>query len=202
MTPQPMHGAPDSTHQETDWFQRVTGQTVKVCGPRQPSRIQAVALSLLRAAKLIDKLAVLKVSAARAVVMNGLVEQRGGLVLAIELGQAAHQRVLHNDGDQPLGVSRAARNVDHRGGDSLLGKEFLNSHGVRVVGASGHPTAVASARAKRDHGIGMLGGLHKGVDTLFATDHQNVAIKGSGDSALIDENISTRLDGIATSLLH
>lgn len=36
-TPQPMQGAPASTHHETERFQRVTGHVVNVWGPRQPS---------------------------------------------------------------------------------------------------------------------------------------------------------------------
>ena len=48
----------------------------------------------------------------------------------------------------------------------------------------------------------MLGGLGEGVDALLAADEEHVAIECRGDGALVDEDITPRLDGVLTGLLH
>lgn len=67
-------------------------------------RIEAVALGFFGRTELIDELAVFKVAAALAVVMDGLTENLSGLVFRIELGELVEQKNLDENGAQPFGV--------------------------------------------------------------------------------------------------
>ena len=138
----------------------------------------------------------------RAVIVHGLVEHLNGLVLAVELGKRAHERVLHDHRNQPLGIGGAARNVDDGGVDALVGQELLHAHRRGVVGARGHPSAVAGAGAERDHRVGLLSGLGQGVDALLAAHHQHVAVVRRRHSTLVYQHVSAGLDGILARLLH
>ena len=171
-------------------------------GPAAAERVQAVALLLLHAAKPIDEFAVLEMTATRAVVMDCLVEHGRRLVLAIQLRQTAHQRVLDDDRHEPLGVGRAARDVYHRRRHALFAQIALHAHRARIVGTRRHPAAVARARAERDDRIGVLRRLEQRVDALLAAHREDVAIEGGGHGALVDKHVAAGLDGVAARLLH
>ena len=164
--------------------------------------VEAVTLLLLDGAEVVNELTVLKVATTGAVVMDGLVEHELGLIVVVELRDATHQQVLNKNGDNPLGVAGAARNVDDRRVDAVLLEELLNAKSARGVGASSLPTTVASARAVGDDCLSGVSSLKKDVGTLLVSNAKCVAVPALNDCTLVDYKVATGCNRLLTSLLH
>ncbi len=70
-----------------------------------------------------------------AVVVDGLIEDAGGHVEAVELEKTGilQQDDVDEHGHDPLGVNRAAGHVDHGRVDADLTQVLLDAHGVRRI---------------------------------------------------------------------
>ena len=165
-------------------------------------RVQAVALSLFGRTELVNEFAVLEVATTLAIVVNGLAEDLRGFVLGVELGQLAQQQVLDEHRAEPLGVRRAARDVDDGHVDALLLEERLHALRVRRVGSGGHPAAIDGARAERDNRGRLFGGLDQVLIAGFASNAKCIAVPTVEHGAFIHQNVVAGFDGLFLGLFH
>ena len=165
-------------------------------------RIQAVALGLLLGAELVDELAVLEMTATLAVVVDRLVEDQGGLVVRSQLGQLVHHDDVDQHGHQPLGVGRAAGDVDDRHVDADLLQILLDAQRAGGVGVGTHPAAVDRARTQRHDGVGVRGGLDQMLRAGHVGHAQRLASPALQHGTLVDEDVVAGLDRLRLGLLH
>ena len=170
-------------------------------------RIEAVAQGLLLAAELVDELAVLEVAAAFAVVVHRLAEDAGGLALArqVELGgRKTQEHDVGENGDEPLGVRRTARDVHDRRVDALLLQVLLHAERARLVGMRAHPAAVDRARAERDHSGSVFGRIDQMIRARLVGHAQRLAAPALEHGPLVHEDVvpGALLDGLIFGQLH
>ena len=137
-----------------------------------------------------------------AVVVNGLTEDARRAVVRVKLGQLAHHDNVNQNSNQPLGVCRAARDVDNGGLDAVLVQELLNAHCTRRVGLSTHPATVHCARTQRHNSVSMLGSFNQMLRTRLTGNTQSVSAPTFQDGTLVDENVVASLDGALLGLFH
>jgi len=156
----------------------------------------------------LHELAVLEVTATRAVVVDGLTEDELRTTLRVELlqdgsvGQLTGEQHVDQDGDDPLRVNRTRRQVDDRNGDAFLLRPRADASGACGVRGACDPATIDRARADRDDRGGLGGDGLELLDAGLAADAKDVTVLALHDGALDDEDESALLDGRGDVLLR